>query len=80
MKLAPKNFSKVKKDFQNIQDPNLGTPIANHITTRPRSIYRNYSKNFAMFLIYLYGLIQHIAGRNRVKLVPGSFTTLLRLT
>ena len=47
-------------------------PIANHITSSPRSIYWNWAKNFATFLIsymiYLYGLIQPMGGRNRVKL------------
>ena len=49
----------------------ISDPIANHITTRPRGIYRILGKNFAILLIsnmiYLYGLIQPIRGRNRVK-------------
>ena len=49
----------------------ISDPIANHITTRPRGIYWNWGKNFARFsisnMIYLYGLIQPMGGRNRVK-------------
>ena len=54
----------------------ISDPIANHITTRPRSIYWNRGKNFARFLIsnmiYLYVLIQPIRGRNRVNPQGGS--------
>ena len=32
-------------------EPGNSDPIANHITTRPRSIYKNWAKNFADFLI-----------------------------
>ena len=68
-------FSKVKKKKRYPEYPGfeLGNsdPIANHITTRPRGIYRILGKNFATFLIsnmiYLYGLIQPMGGRNRVK-------------
>ena len=52
----------------------ISDPIANHITTRPRSIYCNYGIIFEMSsisnMIYLYGLIQPMGGRNRVK-YPG---------
>ena len=51
-----RNFSKVKfkkKRFPEIPGFELGNsdPIANHITTRPRSIYRIMGKNFAITLI-----------------------------
>ena len=56
----------------------ISDPIANHITTRPRRICWNRGKNFAKFLIsimiYLYGLIQPIRGRNRVKAKKGKET------
>ena len=49
----------------------ISDPIANHITTRPRSIYWNRGKNFEKSsisnMIHLYGLIQPMGGRNRVK-------------
>ena len=49
----------------------ISDPIANHITTRPRSNCWNSGKNFRRLLIsnmiYLYGLIQPMAGRNRVN-------------
>ena len=53
-----RNFSKVKfkkkkKRFPEFPGFYLGNsdPIANHITTRPRSIYRISGKIFAVFLI-----------------------------
>ena len=68
------NFQKSKKKkYPEYPGFKLGNSdlIANHITTRPRSIYKNWAKNFAVFLIsnmiYLYGLIQPMGGRNRVK-------------
>ena len=49
----------------------ISDSIANHITTRPRSIYWNRGKNFEKSsisnMIYLYGLIQPMGGRNRVN-------------
>ena len=69
-------FSKVKKKKKKYPEYpgfELGNsdPIANHITTKPRSIYKSWAKNFADFLIsnmiYFYGLIQLMGGRNRVK-------------
>ena len=49
----------------------ISDSIANHITTRPRSIYWNRGKIFEKSsisnMIYLYGLIQPMGGRNRVK-------------
>ena len=51
----------------------ISDPIANHITTRPQSIYWNWGKHFGMFLIsnmiYLYELIQPMPGRNRVNCI-----------
>ena len=68
-----KRNKKSKKIFLEYPGFELGNsdPIANHITTRPRGIYRILGKNFAFFLIsnmiYLYGLIQPMRGRNRVN-------------
>ena len=50
-------------------------PIANHITTKPRSIYWNQGKNYAKFLIsnmiYLYGLISpYVVGIGLTRLFP----------
>ena len=61
----------------------ISDPIANHITTRPRGIYKIVVKNFAMLLIsnmiYLYGLIQPIRGRNRVKKSMGKVVRIILL-
>ena len=47
------NSNKQKKRFPEFPgfEPGHSDPIANHITTRPRSLYRFAGKNFAVFLI-----------------------------